>query len=270
MQTPAILVNGQANELVSSLDRGLLFGDGLFETIAVRNGTPAFWDDHIQRLQHGCKVLRLACPDCSLLRTEVNGLVDDEEECVIKIIVTRGVGGRGYSFGEQSPTRIIQKFPWPDHPREYTDVGINLTLCRFRLSQQSRLAQIKHLNRLEQVLARDEWKHEYQEGLVCDTQGNIIEATSSNVFFEVGGQLITPDLANCGVAGILRQQVIDYCSHHGIPLVIGNFGLNDMVRVEAMFVCNSIAGIWPVKRFNAMQVTRSVITERLMSVFNYS
>ena len=264
------MVNGQVNELVSSLDRGLLYGDGLFETIAVRRGSPVFWDDHIQRLQHGCKVLGLKCPDCGLLHREVDRLIDAEEQCVVKIIVTRGMGGRGYSFDEQSPTRIIQKFPWPDYPPEYTALGIDLTLCRFRLSQQSRLAQIKHLNRLEQVLARSEWKEGYQEGLVCDTRGNIIEATSSNVFFEVDGQLITPGLENCGIAGILRQRIINYCRQQGIPLAIKNFGLTEIVRVEAMFICNSIAGIWPVKRFNAMQIPRSVMTERLMSVFNHS
>lgn len=268
VQSPAIIINGQVDEHVSSLDRGLLYGDGLFETIAVRQGQPRFWDDHLQRLQRGCRILGLACPDGALLGREVGQLVGTDRECVIKVIVTRGVGERGYRPGQHLPTRIIQKFPWPDFPAGFTESGIDVTLCDFRLSQQSRLAQIKHLNRLEQVLARSEWKDEYQEGLVCDTKDNIIEATASNVFFEINDKLITPDLRLCGVAGVLREQVINYCHHHDIELTIRDFSLEEAVSIEAMFVCNCIAGIWPVRRFNTAQLSRSAVIERLMSVFN--
>ncbi|MCY4641815.1 MAG: aminodeoxychorismate lyase [Gammaproteobacteria bacterium] len=268
VQTPAILVNGQASEYISSLDRGLLYGDGLFETIAVRQGQPQFWDEHLERLKQGCRVLGLASPDCMLLSREVAQLINADKQCVIKVIITRGVGERGYRPGHQSPTRIVQKFPWPDFPAGFTDPGIDVTLCNFRLSLQSRLAQIKHLNRLEQVLARSEWDNEYQEGLVCDTQDHIIEATASNVFFEKGDELITPDLKRCGVAGILRRQVINYCYHHDIELTIRDFSLKEVSGIEAMFVCNSIAGIWPVKRFDTTLFSRSAMTDRLMSVFN--
>ena len=262
------MVNGQAAEHISSLDRGLLYGDGLFETIAVRQGRPRFWEDHLQRLQRGCEALDLTDPDYPVLHREVVQLIGTDKQCVIKVIVTRGMGDRGYSPVQQTPTRIVQKFPWPDFPPAFTDPGIDVTLCDFRLSQQPKLAQIKHLNRLEQVLARSEWKDEYQEGLVCDIQDHIIEATAGNVFFEMDNRLITPDLKQCGVAGVLRGQIIHYCNHHDIELSIRDFNLKEVTGIEAMFVCNSIAGIWPVRRFNTLQLSRSAVTEKLMSVFN--
>ncbi len=262
------MVNGQTAEYISSLDRGLLYGDGLFETIAVRQGHPRFWEDHLQRLQRGCEVLGLVSPDYSVLGREVVQLIGTDKQCIIKVIITRGVGDRGYNAVQQPVTRIVQKFPWPDLAPAFTDPGIDVTLCDFRLSQQPRLAQIKHLNRLEQVLARSEWKDEYQEGLVCDTRDHIIEATASNVFFEIDNRLITPDLKQCGVAGILRGQIINYCNHHDIELFIRDFNLQEIADIQAMFVCNSITGIRPVKRFNTLQLSRSAVTEKLMLAFN--
>ena len=268
MHASAITVNGRACEHISALDRGLLYGDGLFETVAVRGGALQFWEAHLNRLKRGCEVLNLKGLDDGLLREEVVQTIDSDRECVIKVIVTRGQGERGYRPVQQALTRIIQKFPWPDVPSERTDPGIDVTLCKFRLSRQSRLAQIKHLNRLEQVLARSEWEDEYQEGLVCDTQDHIIEATASNVFFEKGSELMTPDLNQCGVAGVLREQIIAYCHDHGIALSVRDVHLGQVEDSDALFVCNSIIGIWPVKRFDALRYSKSELTTRLMSVFN--
>ena len=268
MQASAITVNGKACEYISTLDRGLLYGDGLFETMAVRQGNIQYWEDHLNRLRRGCEALDLKSPDYGILREEVVQTIDSDKECIIKVIITRGTGDRGYRPVQQTPTRIVQKFPWPVFPLACTDSGIDMTLCKFRLSQQSSLAQIKHLNRLEQVLARSEWEDEYQEGLVCDTQGHIIEATASNIFFEVNGGLITPDLSHCGVAGVLREQVINYCHHHSIKLSIRDFNLSETESIDAMFVCNSIIGIWPVKHFDSIEYSSSELTGRLMSVFN--
>ena len=268
MQAPTITVNGRACESITVLDRGLLYGDGLFETMAVRHGSVRFLEDHLGRLQTGCKVLGLTGLDLDTLKKEVVQTISSDEECIIKVIITRGAGDRGYRPVRQALTRIVQKFPWPVFPQAYKDPGIDITLCKFRLSHQPRLAQIKHLNRLEQVLARSEWEDEYQEGLVCDIQDQVIEATASNVFFETDGSLVTPDLSQCGVAGVLRGQIIRYCRRHNIELSIRALSLEETAQMDAMFVCNCIIGIWPVKRFDSLQFSRSELTGRLMSVFD--
>ncbi len=268
MQAPTITINGQAGENISVLDRGLLYGDGLFESMAVHDGSIRFLEDHLRRLQAGCRVLGLEGLDPETLKQEVARTIGSDRECIVKVIVTRGTGERGYRPVQQPVTRIVQKFPWPVFPQAYQDSGIDITLCRLRLSHQPRLAQIKHLNRLEQVLARSEWEDEYQEGLLCDTQDHVIEATASNVFFEANGGLVTPDLSRCGVAGILRKQIMGYCHRHHIGLSVRDLGLAEAAGMDAMFVCNCIIGIWPVKRFDSLQFSRSELTGRLMSVFN--
>ena len=269
MQAPTITVNGQTCENITVLDRGLLYGDGLFETMAVRDGSIRFLEDHLRRLRAGCRVLGLEGLDHDTLKQEVAQTIGSDRECMIKVIITRGSGERGYRPVQQALTRIVQKFPWPAFPQSYRDPGIDITLCKFRLSHQPRLAQIKHLNRLEQVLARSEWEDEYQEGLVCDVQDQVIEATASNVFFEADGTLVTPDLSQCGVAGILREKIINYCHHHQIGLSVRELSLGETAKMDAMFVCNCIIGIWPVKRFDSLRFSRSELTCKLMSIFNH-
>ncbi|MCZ6565024.1 MAG: aminodeoxychorismate lyase [Gammaproteobacteria bacterium] len=268
VQTPACIINGEQGDSLSSLDRGLLYGDGIFETIAIQQGQPQYWQEHLERLKLGCEILGLSGLDHALLKTEVEKLIDVDAQCIVKIIITRGVGGRGYKSTQQSLTRIIQKFPWTEYPESYTQSGIDVTLCEFRLAQQSKLAQIKHLNRLEQVLARSEWADEYQEGLVCDQEDHIIEATSSNVFFEMASCLVTPELTGCGVAGVLRNKVINYCNNNDIQLSIREFSLSEISDIQGMFVCNSVIGIWPVKCFSNLTLPKTAIIKKLMSIFN--
>jgi len=270
MQNPEVIVNGTQGDQLSSLDRGLLYGDGVFETIAVKQGKLQHWEDHLERLKQGCKVLGLQGLDVASLEKDTHQLVGSETnlKCVIKIIITRGVGGRGYKPTTQALTRIVQKFPWPEYPASLIKSGVKVTQCEFRLSKQSKLAQIKHLNRLEQVLARGEWEDEYQEGLVCDLDNNVIEATSNNVFFQVDNTLVTPDLAQCGVAGVLRKKVIEYCHANDIELAIRNFKQSEIKQIQAMFLCNSINGIWPVSSYCERKLSKTAIIDQLVAVFN--
>jgi len=268
VQATTVIINGKRSDSLSTLDRGLLYGDGVFETIAIKQGQPQYWQEHLQRLNLGCETLGLSNLNDILLKNEMEQLIDIDQQCVIKIIITRGIGNRGYAPSRHALTRIIQKFPWPRFPAYYTASGVDITLCDFRLAQQTRLAQIKHLNRLEQVLARSEWEDEYQEGLVCDLDDHIIEATSSNVFFEIDDGLVTPDLKKCGVAGILRNQVINYCRDNGIKLSVRDFGLDEVDTIKAMFLCNSIIGIWPVRSFNKLVMSKTAVINKLMSAFN--
>jgi len=271
MRNPVVIINGKQGDVVSSLDRGLLYGDCLFETIAVKHGELQYWDDHLDRLVRGCEALSLKGLDSTVLKKEIQQLLsvdESQDNCIIKIIITRGVGGRGYKPGNQELTRIVQKFAWTEHPSSYVQEGVKVTLCDFRLAQQSKLSQIKHLNRLEQVLARSEWDDEFQEGLVCDHDDNVVEATSSNVFFQIKNTLITPDLSQCGVAGVMRKNIIAYCLANNLDIVIQNFKLSELNEIQAMFVCNSVNAIWPVQSYCGRKLNKTAIIEQLVAVFN--
>ena len=268
MQTPEVIINGVESDQLSSLDRGLSYGDGIFETIAVKQGVLQYWDDHLQRLQLGCEVLKLHGLDTSLLKKEINQLIDSNFACVIKVIITRGIGERGYKPTNNSLTRIVQKFSWPEFPSSYYEKGVEVTQCKFQLSQQNALSRIKHLNRLEQVLARSEWDDQYQEGLVCDIDNNVIEATSSNVFFVHKDKLITPDLDRCGVAGVLRKRIINYCQDNNIAVKVRDFKQTELNNIQAMFLCNSIIGVWPVAAYCERRLSKTAIIDQLIAEFN--
>lgn len=268
MQAPTVVINGSKNQLISTLDRGLMYGDGLFETIAVKDGNTQYWEEHLERLQRGCEVLGLDQLDAAQLKQEVFLAIGDESRCIIKIIITRGVGSRGYKPTKKELTRIVQKYPWPESAFNYNQEGVDITLCKFRLARQSRLSCIKHLNRLEQVMARSEWEDEFQEGLVCDTHDLVIEATSSNVFIELKDALITPDLTQCGVDGVMRNKIIEYCIANGIKISIREVDLELLFQADAIMLCNCIIGVWHVKSFDGRKFEKTAIIQRIMSEFN--
>ncbi|MEK7261447.1 MAG: aminodeoxychorismate lyase, partial [Pseudomonadota bacterium] len=166
MSPVSVLVNGVAVDTVSARDRGFQYGDGLFETIAVSRGTPLLWERHAQRLLAGAVRLDMPPPETALLRAETDRLCRGVERGVLKIIFTRGISGRGYRpDASASTTRALSLSPWPDYPPSWSGEGVVVRLCQTRLASQPRLAGLKHLNRLEQVLARAEWDDEYAEGL---------------------------------------------------------------------------------------------------------
>jgi 4-amino-4-deoxychorismate lyase len=245
-----LLVNGAIQTNVEISDRGLQYGDGLFETIAIRNNSPLFFQEHLQRLAEGCSRLKIPQPDLQVLSSEAQQLCQQNSEAVLKIIITRGSGGRGYKQPETlSPTRILSLHPFPIFPKDYPLHGIHARFCQTPLGITPALAGIKHLNRLEQVLARAEWQDDdIQEGLMQDVNGNLIEGTMSNLFWVKNGQLFTPALVNSGVAGIIRKLVIMLSSQHGMSVQEQNLTQTQLLAADEIFVCNSIIGIWPVIR----------------------
>jgi len=255
-----MLINGVDTQYLLATDRGLLYGDGVFETIAVCAGMPQFWQEHIQRLHQGCEKLSIKAPSAELLRAESFHQINNQQRCVLKIIVTRGIGHRGYRPElDHIPTRIVQTFDWPAYPHAYHERGVHVTLCSKRLSKNKDLAGIKHLNRLEQVMARGEWQEEYQEGLMCDIDENVVEGTMSNFFLEKDQELVTPDLTNCGVAGIIRGKVIQQCKKLNIEVDIRNIKMEEVLKADAMFLCNSIIGLWQVVECDKRKFSKSKV-----------
>lgn len=240
-----MLVDGQPQGQVSAQDRGLLYGDGLFETIRFVGGVAPLWPRHMRRLTWGCGRLRLPAPDPALLWQEAATVTRGMAETVVRITLTRGTGTRGYAMpADPCVTRIVAAFPVPALDAATYRDGLRLHLCETRLAEQPLLAGIKHLNRLEQVLARAEWNDPaIAEGLQCDLHGNAISATSANLFAVVDGVPVTPALERCGVAGTLRAELLET-----LPRVeVRDLPLAECLRASELFLSSSVRGILPVQ-----------------------
>ncbi len=261
-----MLINGIATNLLPASDRGLQYGDGLFETIAVVDGEPQLWAAHIARLASGCAALQLPPPDGELLLQEARQLCAESEKAILKIIITRGSGGRGYRFPETvEATRLLSVHPWPDYPHTHYQHGIAAMVCDTRLASHSALAGIKHLNRLEQVLARNEWQRsDVHEGLMLDSHGNVIEGTMSNLFIIEGDTLITPQLHECGINGVMRETVLTLALQLNITTRIETVSLARLKAASACFVTNSIIGLWPLRTLDDITYQQTKITQDLI------
>ncbi|MGB5440319.1 MAG: aminodeoxychorismate lyase [Gammaproteobacteria bacterium] len=244
----ASLVNGQPGNLIPTSDRGLLYGDGVFETIAISKAQPRHWPRHMSRLRAGCTRLGLQPPENKQLAAEAQLVIEGIDRGVLKLIITRGSGGRGYRVPELAAcTRIMQVYPWPEYPAVCAEQGIIARLCATRLGRNPALAGIKHLNRLEQVLARQEWNDaDIHEGLLMDTDDNLVEGTKSNLFIVSDGVLLTPDLSHCGVAGVMRTIILEQAQRQRLKWRIVQLGQQDLLRADEVFLANSLIGIWPV------------------------
>jgi 4-amino-4-deoxychorismate lyase len=222
-------------------DRGLAYGDGLFETVLLRAGTPVLWRYHTERLMKGCQCLNIPLPCQTALDATWQGDCTAELE-VLKLILTRGSGGRGYAQPDQVTPRLLsRRTPFQPSIQRWQQ-GVTVRLCDLRLSRQPRLAGIKHLNRLENVLARQEWSDAViAEGVLADSEGWVIETTSMNIFWQRAGQVFTPFVDQCGVAGTLRAGLIE----QGI-VAQAALPLSDLAEVERLWVANSVQGVWPV------------------------
>jgi len=264
------LLNGEHRHCVDVSDRGFQYGDGLFETIEVLQGKPLFFDRHLKRLAEGCRRLLIPMPDSALLDAEARQLSKSSERAVLKLIVTRGSGGRGYRQPEQViPTRLFSLHPYPDYPLQFQTDGIAARFCEQRLSLNSSLAGIKHMNRLEQILARAEWQDDsIQEGLMLDTQDRVVEGTMSNLFIVKSGSLYTPPLGQCGVAGIVRELIMAFAQCSKLPLFEQAIDQTAVLQADELFVSNSVIGIWPIKRLEAQVFSVGAITRRLQDLLN--
>lgn len=260
-----MLINGKSAAKISALDRGLQYGDGLFETIAVINGKLRLWERHMARLARGEQRLNLPRQNKNRLLQEAASLVSPKGRAVVKVILTRGQGGRGYRPSRTpQTTRILSLHAWPDYPPAWYQKGITLRVCDTRIGRSISLAGLKHLNRLEQVLARHEWDDpEVPEGLMLDENNHVIEGTQSNLFFIKNGGLFTPNLENSGVAGIVRELVLEVAEELGIGCTITDVSLADLIKAEALFITNSLLGICPVASLEKLEFDIEKIPGRL-------
>jgi 4-amino-4-deoxychorismate lyase len=262
-----ILVNGENKGYISASDRGFQYGDGVFETIEVINAKPVFLKQHLDRLFIGCRTLRIPPPDLTTLKQEVQQVCLNIKLGVLKIIITRGIGGRGYCPPvNPDATRVLSLHPFPDYVERYANQGINARFCKSRLGVNPVLAGIKHLNRLEQIMARAEWDDpEIQEGIVLNINEHVIEGTMSNLFYIKNRMLHTACLDTAGVSGVVRGVIKMIASQQNLNLIEHDYGQQSLLDADELFMCNSIIGIWPVINLAGIDCPIGPITRQLQS-----
>jgi len=249
------LVDGVPDAGVPADDRGLAYGDGIFRTMAIRGGRVPRWPRHYGKLASDCSALGIRPPAERVLLQDIHDIASRLPDCSLRITVTRGSGGRGYSMPAQPVSRrIVSADRLPAHPAEWATDGVSVRLCNLQLSEQPALAGIKHLNRLENVLARAEWGDPaIAEGLLQDTAGNIIEGTRCNLFMVENGELVTPDLSRCGVAGITRDLVMESAACHGLRCSVEPVSRGRLESATEILLVNSLIGVWPVAAFGSLR-----------------
>ena len=262
--------DGESINALSIDDRAIQYGDGLFETIAIRGGEPRLWQLHVERLRHGCERLAIAMPTEESLRTGVQQAIQesgiDSDYALAKIIVTAGSGPRGYKRTGSSQSRVLTAVHNVQRPAQagYRD-GVEVVRCATTLAGQPALAGIKTLNRLEQVLARNEWQDpDVFDGLMCDSAGRLICGTMSNVFVVRDQSISTPDLGRCGVAGVMRRHVLDTLQGAGKSVPEEDIHWDDAMSANEVFLTNSQFGVMPVRQCGERFWSVGPITRELM------
>jgi len=268
-----VLVNGRvlagSHVGVSVLDRGLHYGDGLFETIASRGGRARFLSLHLERLAAGCQRLKIALGDLATVRSEIESAIAGTQAALVKLMVTRGEGrARGYGFsGAEAATRLLFRYAWPGASSQLPVEGARVRIANLRLGENPALAGMKHLNRLEQVLARAEVSSaDADELLLFSSSGRLACATMSNVFLVEKGRLKTPRLDLCGVSGVMRRVVLREATRAGIAAEEAILSASQLERASEVFVTNARIGIWPVCRIGDRALTPGEITRRLQAL----
>jgi 4-amino-4-deoxychorismate lyase len=270
LRNHSYLINGSFDQAISVFDRGFSYGDGVFRTMKICNGLPVSWPFHYQKLVADCAAIGIVSPSAELLMADLQKLFEKElfsEDLtqVAKIIITRGEGERGYAPPVITvPTRVVIKSDLPHYAESHYDKGVQLHVCDIRLAAQTKLAGIKHLNRLENVLARMEWREDaIFDGLLLDQSGNVIECTMSNVFVRFGSALLTPDLSQCGVSGITRQRILGLGGVLGLNLGVESLTLEQLLQADEIIICNSLFGAFQVTQINHKTWPQQVLAAKI-------
>jgi 4-amino-4-deoxychorismate lyase len=255
------LINGSESGALDPRDRGIAYGDGVFRTIKFHTGRPVLWSRQYARLAADSAALGIVCPPRQALEDDLQKIATTHADGVIRITLTRGSGPRGYAIPDSNVvTRILSWSAFPAAPAG----GVRVRWCQLRLAIQPALAGIKHLNRLENVLARSEWRDpQIAEGLLCDHAGHVIGGTMSNLFALRGGALVTPRLDGSGIAGVMRELILDSARADGIPVSIAVLTPAEIRAADALYLVNSVIGVWPVAALDDLTWGEHLFTPKL-------
>ncbi|EPN9631065.1 aminodeoxychorismate lyase [Cronobacter sakazakii] len=244
-----LLINGIAQDCLSATDRAVQFGDGCFTTARVRDGVVHLLEAHLARLHEGCERLMIPVPDIDTLRNEMRQAAQGQGSAVVKVIISRGAGKRGYSIaGCSAPTRIVSRGTYPDFYSEWRERGVSLATSPVRLGRNPYLAGIKHLNRLEQVLIRTQLEQTpADEALVLDSEGWVTECCAANLFWRKGKAVFTPRLDQAGVDGLMRRHIIGLLNQSVWRLSEINAPASALEEADEVFICNALMPLVPVR-----------------------
>lgn len=268
-----ILLDGGITETVDARDRGLAYGDGVFRTLRVSGGRPVWWREHLDKLAADCERLAIAPPDPADWHTDLEILAGHHAgvlpDGVLKLVVTRGYGRRGYAYTSTTRPRRLAWFDPEPRLDEPGTAGIAIRVCRLRLGHQPALAGVKHLNRLENVLARAEWNDpEIREGVLLDRNDQVVSGVMSNLFIWRDGCLSTPPLDLCGVAGVARARLMRLAAASGMKVRETPLCLSDVLDAEEVLFTNSLIRIWRAARLDARVWPDPVVSEHLREMLD--
>ncbi|MFQ2538128.1 aminodeoxychorismate lyase [Aeromonas caviae] len=260
-----LLINGIPTETLNARDRGLAYGDGHFTTMLAREGKAVWWPAHLARLQYANARLGMADQPWDLLAAEVAQLAAGQTQAVVKIVLTRGAGGRGYDCtGCDTPTRIVSLAPYPAHYHGWQQDGITALVCQQQLGDVPMLAGLKTLGRLEQVMLKRELAARGGvEGIVLNSRGFLVEGVSANLFWRRGRTVFTPDLSRAGIDGIMRKRVMAMLKQMGIELRVVEAPLESLWQAEEVWLTNTLMGIVPITRIGDVHYPPPVLIRRL-------
>ena len=243
------LINGCEQDMLAASDRAAQFGDGCFTTACIIDGEIPLFAAHLERLQDACQKLLISFEDWSELQNEMKMLAKGHVRGVLKVIISRGSGGRGYSGKNcHSATRILSVSAWPDHYDRWRQEGITLALSPVRLGRNPLLAGLKHLNRLEQVLIRSHLEQtDADEALVVDSEGWVTECCAANLFWRKENVVYTPRLDQAGVNGIMRQFCLQSLAQSPFQVVEVYAGEDALMQADEMVICNALMPVIPVR-----------------------
>ncbi|QLK46484.1 aminodeoxychorismate lyase [Vibrio owensii] len=267
-------VNGLPQTHISLGDRSFQYGDGCFTTIKTKKGELEHWQAHVERMEACLKTLHIPFPDWSQVFDWAMKAVLNDELAGIKIHISRGTGGRGYSpSGIEGPVVTISNFAFPSHYSSWQENGVPLGVCRTYLGIQPLLAGHKHNNRIEQVLAKAEIEGtEFTDAVTLNVQNHVIETTMANLFWVKDKKVYTPDLSLSGVAGVMRRKVLEFLQTNGYPVQVATFELSDLLNADEVWMCNALLGVAPVSGIstpdNKIDFPIGKLTRRLQGNLN--
>lgn len=229
----------------SAADRALNYGDGLFETLRfdAQQAIP-LWHYHQQRLMAGLEALNFPAYSLAEIKAAMQSLPISESVNAGKLLISRGQGERGYAAPKEAKIELLwHGFTAPSWALERFPNGLEVAVSPIVLAKQPRLAGIKHLNRLEQVLARNLFPEHCQEVVMCDDAQSVIEGCMSNIVLFKDNQWLTPSLDNNGVNGVIRQWLLSQ-----LPIIEAQVSLAELMQADTIIFCNTLNGIAPVAR----------------------
>ncbi len=262
-------VNGTVCDAVALSDRSFQYGDGCFTTILTEEGEPRFWPEHVERMEQTLQRLMIGALDWQQLYVWVKQAAFADSVAGVKVHISRGTGGRGYSPTQvHTPNVTISAFAFPEHYHLLRQTGVELGLCTARMGLNPLLAGLKHNNRLEQVLLKAEMdKLGLVDGVALDIHGHVIETTMANLFWRRGLRWYTPSLTKAGVSGVMRRQVVAWFAARQQALMVGDFTLPHLLTSDEVFMTNAILSVAPVKAITATTFAIGNTTRSLQEHF---